>query len=127
MLLTGFGDYKFKSFGQIDKEARALASYLMKHDLCPKVQSENGTFGLIGLYAKNREEWVVTDIASILAGFASVTLYDTLGKEFIEYIMNQTELKTLVLSLDKIVYNYLRILNIFKVKLSILLFIFCHV
>ena len=33
----------------------------------------------------------------------------------------------IIFSLGKIVYNYLRILNIFKVKLSILLFIFCHV
>jgi long-subunit acyl-CoA synthetase (AMP-forming) len=57
--------------------------------LCPKVDAEDGRhFGMIGLYAKNREEWIVTDFASILAGIATVTLYDTLGKEFIEFIIN---------------------------------------
>lgn len=43
---------------------------------------------MIGLYSKNREEWVVTDFAGIMTGYAVVTLYDTLGKEFIDYIIN---------------------------------------
>ena len=57
---------------------------------------------MIGIYAKNREEWTITDLAAILAGYAVVTLYDTLGKEYMDYILNQTELKTIVLQPDKV-------------------------
>jgi long-subunit acyl-CoA synthetase (AMP-forming) len=32
----------------------------------------------------------MTDIACILSGMTSVTLYDTLGKDSIEYILDQT-------------------------------------
>jgi long-chain acyl-CoA synthetase len=68
----------------------------MTHNLCPKVQTDEGVFRFLSLYAKNREEWVVTDFACILAGITSVTLYDTLGKESIEYILEQTYMKTVV-------------------------------
>ena len=62
----------------------------------------DGDFGMFGIYAKNRAEWIISDIAGILTGFASVTLYDTLGMEFIDFILNQTELRTLFLSGDKV-------------------------
>ena len=60
----------------------------MKHELCPKTVTDEGTFRFLSLYAKNREEWVVTDFACILAGITVVTLYDTLGKDSIEYILD---------------------------------------
>lgn len=56
----------------------------------------------MSLYSKNREEWVVTDMACILSGLTSVTLYDTLGKDSIEYILDQTQIKTVLCSADKI-------------------------
>jgi long-chain acyl-CoA synthetase len=34
---------------------------------------------LIGIYSKNRTEWMITDIACVLFGLVSVPLYDTLG------------------------------------------------
>lgn len=69
------------------KDATALGNYLLKHDLVPKTVTEEGTFRFLSLYAKNREEWVVTDFACILTGVTVVTLYDTLGKDSIEYIL----------------------------------------
>jgi long-chain acyl-CoA synthetase len=74
----------------------------MKHDLVPKVTNEEGTFRFISIYAKNREEWVVSDIGSIFAGVTTVTLYDTLGADSIDYILNQTSIRTVVCSADKI-------------------------
>ena len=51
----------------------------MKHELAPKIENEEGAFRFVALYAKNREEWVVSDFGSMLAGVTVVTLYDTLG------------------------------------------------
>lgn len=90
---------KYKDFYE---NSERLGKFIVHHNLCPKISSDDGNFGMIGLYAKNREEWIVTDFAAVLAGIATVTLYDTLGKEFIEYIINQTQLNTLVLQSDKI-------------------------
>jgi len=75
----------------------------MHHDLCPRIKTEHdGEFRFVSLYAKNRNEWLETDFACALTSITVVTLYDTLGKESIEYILNQTQVKTLVLSADKI-------------------------
>ena len=92
----------WKNYGQVHNYSTNLSNYLMKHDLCPKTITEEGTFRFLSLYAKNREEWVVTDFACILSGVTVVTLYDTRGKESIEYILDQTYIKTIVLSADKL-------------------------
>lgn len=44
----------------------------------------------------------MSDFACILSAITNVTLYDTLGKDSIEYIMDQTYIKTVILSADKI-------------------------
>lgn len=38
----------------------------------------------------------------MMTGITVVTLYDTLGKESVEFILNQTSIKTVVCSADKI-------------------------
>lgn len=54
--------------------------------------------GFIGIYAKNRVEWLITDMACSLFGLTSVPLYDTLGLENLSYCLKQTEMTTLFLS-----------------------------
>lgn len=44
----------------------------------------------------------MTELASYKHGFIIVALYDTLGAEAMEYIINQTEMEYIVLSADKI-------------------------
>jgi long-subunit acyl-CoA synthetase (AMP-forming) len=56
-----------------------MANFLMSEDLIPLRDTEEGKIRFLGLYAKNREEWVVTDFAGIYTGTTVVTLYDTLG------------------------------------------------
>jgi len=60
----------------------------VQHELCPPVTNDDGTFKFIALYAKNRDEWAVTDLGAMLTSVTVVTLYDTLGKESIDYILN---------------------------------------
>lgn len=67
--------------------SKAIANYLIKHDLCPKIKTDDGEFRFISLYAKNREEWLETDLGCALTGITVVTLYDTLGKDSIDYIL----------------------------------------
>jgi len=57
---------------------------------------------LVGIYAKNCEEWLMVDLACLMSDVTSVTLYDTLGAESTEYIVNQCELKTIFCTADKI-------------------------
>jgi long-chain acyl-CoA synthetase len=52
----------------------------------------------IGIFAKNRVEWLLTDLACNLYGLTTIPLYDTLGIENLSYCLNQTELTTLFLT-----------------------------
>ena len=56
----------------------------------------------IGLYDKNRIEWIFTDIAAMLTGVVTVTLYDTLGESSTPHIINESELETIVCSANHV-------------------------
>ena len=50
----------------------------------------------MGIYSRNREEWLVGSFGCQMDSIAIVTLYDTLGINSIEYILNETELTTII-------------------------------
>ncbi|KAJ1549319.1 hypothetical protein HK405_005480, partial [Cladochytrium tenue] len=54
------------------------------------------------IYAPNRPEWVIADVAAHLFSLCTVSLYDTLGPETTEYILNHAEIPLVVASLDKV-------------------------
>lgn len=57
---------------------------------------------LVGLFSRNREEWVLTDIACFKNSIVTVPLYETLGLNALEYITNQSELETIFVSEEKV-------------------------
>lgn len=66
-------------------------------DLCPNIEIENeGTYRLLGIYSKNRPEWLYSYFGAVRDSITIVTVYDTLGDVALEYIFNQTKLKTIV-------------------------------
>jgi long-subunit acyl-CoA synthetase (AMP-forming) len=46
------------------------------------------TLKLVGVFGKNSEEWITFDLACVCYDFVSVTLYDTLGIEATDFIIN---------------------------------------
>jgi long-chain acyl-CoA synthetase len=55
----------------------------------------------LGLFSINRPEWVLGEQASHMFSYVTVPLYDTLGREAIQYIINQTEMRVLMATADK--------------------------
>jgi len=99
------GDYEWKSYNEINELATKFAGGIQEYNLCPDVDTDDGKFKFIGIYSKNREEWIVTDLAAHLNSVTVVTFYDTLGESTIQYILEQTKLTTIVMeskSLKKI-------------------------
>ncbi|CAI7778685.1 unnamed protein product [Closterium sp. NIES-53] len=56
----------------------------------------------VGLYCVNRAEWVLTEQACYSFGFVSVPLYDTLGPDAVQYIMNHAEIAAVLCTRDKL-------------------------
>ncbi|KAF0728158.1 hypothetical protein Ae201684_013984 [Aphanomyces euteiches] len=58
---------------------------------------------VVGVFSKNRAEWVLTEYACNRMAYILVPLYDTLGPTVVPYIINHTEMRVLVCSNDLVV------------------------
>jgi len=82
------GDYQWQTFAQVKVMRDNLASAFLH--LGHKSDEP------IGLYSINRPEWMIGDLACSAVRCPSVALYDTLGKNAMEYVINHAELKTVM-------------------------------
>jgi long-chain acyl-CoA synthetase len=56
----------------------------------------------VGIVSQNRSEWTLTDQACNVTGFVSVPLYDTLGPDAIEFIINHASVRVVVASIREL-------------------------
>ena len=75
-----FGDrWETYTWAQVGEQARRLATWLKKQ--CPKKNAH------VSVVSKNCREWIIADIAIMMAGFVSVPLYANLkGKDLKEVL-----------------------------------------
>ena len=67
-------------------------------DLCPfHPVEDDDSFRFLGIYSKNRPEWLLSYFGAVRDSITIVTVYDTLGDIALEYIFNQTKVTTLVI------------------------------
>jgi long-subunit acyl-CoA synthetase (AMP-forming) len=62
----------------------------MALDLVPEVEGESPDqkFRMMGVYAKNCEEWAVSALAIMSISGTVIAFYDTLGADVVEFILN---------------------------------------
>ena len=66
--------------------------------LCPEFHSKiSGDFKFLGIYSKNRIEWIIAYLGSHANSVTIVTIYDTLGEKSMEYIFKQTDLESILI------------------------------
>ncbi|CAI4230434.1 unnamed protein product [Auanema sp. JU1783] len=84
------GSYNYISYKDVESKADALsATFVTKCGL------EHGN-AYIGVYSRNRPEWFISALACIHQSLVVVPLYDTLGADSAAFIINQTEMKVLI-------------------------------
>lgn len=94
--------YTWKTYDEVKTLSLHFGSGLISKKLC-RVEEQGGySVRFIAIYSKNCEKWHISDFGSAIYGVTSVPLYDTLGVTAIEFILHETELKTVCLSNDKI-------------------------
>ena len=78
------------------EQVLTLAKGIQALELCPESDEFEGQqLSFMGLYSKNREEYLTLDWACQYNSVTTVALYDTLGSESVAYIVNQTGLTTI--------------------------------
>ncbi|CAK71979.1 unnamed protein product (macronuclear) [Paramecium tetraurelia] len=94
-------NFQFLSYNQVNEEAIHLGSGISNLNLVKEVQEyQHYKLKLIGIFAKNRREWMILDWANIIYGYTMVPFYDTLGPESIPFILDQTNIETMLISAD---------------------------
>lgn len=69
-----------------------MANVIQKENLVSETRDADSILEVIGIVSINREEWIVTDLACNLLDITSVPLYETLGDEMLNIILDQTEM-----------------------------------
>ncbi|KAJ7273208.1 long-chain-fatty-acid-CoA ligase [Mycena rebaudengoi] len=96
-----FADYyEWQTYGQIDTRRRHVGSGI-EHLFRTGVIG-GGELQTVGIWSINRPEWQIVDIALQSYKKISVTLYDTLGKDAVEYIINHAHLTAVFTTIDHI-------------------------
>lgn len=96
---TRVGDsYEWMTWREVGEMAENLSYGFMHFDLAPIISAEGKDWRFIGLQSKNRKEWYIASLANMHQNICSVSLYDTLGVDATKYILDQTELTTMVVA-----------------------------
>ena len=91
-----YGPYQWKTYGEVSEAKSNLAKGLMTLDACPEVGDEG--FRFCGIWAKNRWEWMTTLLACMHYKITVVGFYDAMGVSSVEFILNQTEMSSIICS-----------------------------
>uniref|UniRef100_UPI0035C6CB46 AMP-binding protein n=1 Tax=Serratia quinivorans TaxID=137545 RepID=UPI0035C6CB46 len=67
-------------------------------NLCPQIEGEEKMWRFIGIWMKNRWEWTATLLASMHYKITTVGFYDAMSSEQVDFILNQTEMTTVVVT-----------------------------
>ena len=94
-----FGPYVWETYSEVQKRRANFGVGLVAlHEAVGKSGSQYG----VGLWCQNRPEWQITDLACMSQSLYSVSIYDTLGPDTTEYIINHATLTSVVTSVSHV-------------------------
>eukprot|EP00455_Lapot_gusevi_P014705 TRINITY_DN1737_c0_g1_i1.p1 TRINITY_DN1737_c0_g1~~TRINITY_DN1737_c0_g1_i1.p1 ORF type:complete len:750 (-),score=302.75 TRINITY_DN1737_c0_g1_i1:346-2514(-) len=88
------GAFKYQTYAEVDAEIKAVGAGLVSLGLQPG--------DAVALYAMNRAEWTITNLANFSQSLRTVALYDTLGADAACYIVGHAECKVIFCTKDKV-------------------------
>ncbi|GAO17670.1 hypothetical protein UVI_02058570 [Ustilaginoidea virens] len=95
-----WGDkYEWMTYGQVAERRKNFGAGLVEiHKSIGYPKDKHG----VGVWSQNRPEWQITDFAAASQSLYTVSLYETLGPDATEYIINHAELPSVVCSLSHV-------------------------
>ncbi|XP_028573831.2 long-chain-fatty-acid--CoA ligase 6 isoform X3 [Podarcis muralis] len=82
--------YQWLTYKEVAERAEALGSGLLQKGCKPSASQ------FIGVFAQNRPEWIISELACYTYSMVVVPLYDTLGPGAIRYIINTADISIVV-------------------------------
>ena len=88
------GDYVWATYAQVDAEVREVGIGLAVLGYEPQSN--------VGIYSKNRHEWLATWFGLMSRSMRVVALYDTLGPDAVRFICTEADLSCLFIDSEKV-------------------------
>ncbi|KAM4035239.1 long-chain-fatty-acid--CoA ligase 6 isoform 1-T1 [Anomaloglossus baeobatrachus] len=82
--------YEWLSYKEVSDRAEFLGSGLLYQGCKPSSDQ------FIGVFAQNRPEWIISELACYTYSMVVIPLYDTLGPGAIRYIINTADISTVI-------------------------------
>ncbi|XP_008334994.1 long-chain-fatty-acid--CoA ligase 1 [Cynoglossus semilaevis] len=82
--------YQWISYTEVAEWAQGLGSGLLAKGCQPNPQQ------FVGIFAQNRPEWIISELACYTYSMALVPLYETLGMEAMVHILNLAEISLVI-------------------------------
>ncbi|KAM3842596.1 long-chain-fatty-acid--CoA ligase 5 [Diretmus argenteus] len=82
--------YQWLKYKQVSDRAEHLGSGLLHRVVTPNQET------CIGIFAQNRPEWIIGELACYTYSMVAVPLYDTLGPEALVFIIDRAEISTVL-------------------------------
>ncbi|KAG0266241.1 hypothetical protein BG011_002938 [Mortierella polycephala] len=96
-----YGGYEWQTYCQVDKRVNAFGSGIMHLNEVILGNAKLDRWSL-GIWSLNRPEWFTAEMSCNYYNLVSVPLYDTLGPDAIEYVINHAEIPITVCSANHI-------------------------
>lgn len=94
-----FGQYVWEDYETVAKRRTNFGAGLVHlHKQAGVTAQKCG----VGLWCQNRPEWQITDLACMSQSLYTVSIYDTLGPDTTEYIINHSELACVVTGMNHV-------------------------
>lgn len=95
--------FEYMTWSQVEQQVQAIGSGIEALGLTAvKAQYKNYKLKFVGVHSKNTAHWILLDIANQMYGYTTISLYDTLGEEAVDFMLQDTEVSTLFISADQI-------------------------
>uniref|UniRef100_A0A8C5BP50 Long-chain-fatty-acid--CoA ligase n=1 Tax=Gadus morhua TaxID=8049 RepID=A0A8C5BP50_GADMO len=82
--------YEWIAYSEVGKSAQVMGSGLLASGCQPNPQQ------FVGIFAQNRPEWTISELACYTYSMAVVPLYETLGVEAMVHILNLAEISLVI-------------------------------
>ncbi|KAG8887969.1 hypothetical protein FRB98_008642 [Tulasnella sp. 332] len=94
-------EYIWQTYGEVDKRRRAIGSAI-EYKFNSGMYAQGGEFETVGIWSINTPHWQTIDLACQAYNKVSVSLYDTLGVDACEYIIQHAEISLVFVTTQKI-------------------------
>lgn len=94
--------YEWMTFKEVSDIVEDLSYGIINLGLVPEITHDdsNKVWKFCGIQSKNRKEWLLVHLANMYQGITTVALFDTLGPDASKFILNQTEMTTMAVSIE---------------------------